>query len=87
MWFNSPTEIPTRVLTRMPDRFRQPQCTEWSDANRAGDAADCFLEGPCFDLAGRLYVVDIPHGRIFRIDAGQDWSLVAEYPGWLEGSA
>lgn len=28
---------------------------------------DSFLEGPSFDRAGNLYVVDIPYGRVFRI--------------------
>jgi len=84
MWFAPPKELPTRVLTRMPDRFRRLERTEWADANRAGEPVDCFLEGPCYDAQGRLYVVDIPYGRIFRIEA-EDWTLVAEYPGWPNG--
>jgi len=46
-----------------------------------------FLEGPFFDRAGNLYVTDIPHGRIFRIDAVGRWTLVAEYDGWPNGTA
>ena len=80
----APKEIPTRVLTRMPDRFRRLERTEWADANRSGEPVDCFLEGPCYDAKGRLHVVDIPYGRIFRIE-GDDWTLVAEYPGWPNG--
>ncbi len=53
----------------MPDRFRRLERTEWADANRAGEPVDCFLEGPCYDAQGRLHVVDIPYGRIFRIEA------------------
>jgi hypothetical protein len=34
---------------------------------------------------GRLHVVDIPYGRIFRIEESLDWTLVAEYPGWSNG--
>ena len=68
----------------MPDRFRRMQRGEWADANRAGAPVDSFLEGPCFDAAGRLHVVDIPYGRIFRID-GDDWTLIAEYDGWPNG--
>ena len=45
---------------------------------------DCFLEGPCFDAQGRLLVVDIPYGRIFRID-GDQWEQIAEYSGWPNG--
>jgi gluconolactonase len=84
MWFSPPQEIRARVLTRVPDRFRRMVPSEWSDANRAGLPVDCFLEGPCYDAQGRLYVVDIPYGRIFRID-GDAWEVVAEYPGWPNG--
>ena len=84
MWFSPPTEIPARLLTRMPDHLRRPERTEWADANRAGTPVDCFLEGPCFDPAGRLYVVDIPFGRIFRIEDGH-WTQITEYPGWPNG--
>ena len=85
MWFSPPKEIPARVMTRMPDHFRRMEPSEWSDANRAGMPVDCFLEGPCYDAQGRLHVVDIPYGRIFRIEADLDWTLVAEYPGWPNG--
>ena len=47
-------------------------------------AVDCFLEGPCFDAAGRLLVVDIPNGRIFRIE-DTTWTQLAEYDGWPNG--
>jgi gluconolactonase len=85
MWFAAPQEIPTRVLTRVPDHLRRLERTEWADANRAGDPVDCFLEGPCYDGQGRLHVVDIPNGRILRIEANLDWTVVAEYPGWPNG--
>ncbi len=86
MWFDPPRPLASRVLARMPDRLRRPARSEWADANRAGAPVDGFLEGPCFDAAGRLHVVDIPYGRIFRID-GDDWTLVAEYDGWPNGLA
>ena len=84
MWFAPPQELPTRVLTRMPEHLRRMQRTEWADANRAGQPVDCFLEGPCFDAAGRLLVVDIPYGRIFRIE-GDTWTPLAELDGWPNG--
>ena len=84
MWFAPPQELPTRVLTRMPERFRRLQRSEWADANRAGQPVDSFLEGPCFDAAGGLLVVDIPYGRIFRID-GDTWTPIAELDGWPNG--
>ncbi len=84
MWFAPPKDLPTRILTRMPPAHRRLERTEWADANRAGQPVDCFLEGPCFDVAGRLHVVDIPFGRVFRID-GDAWTPLAEYDGWPNG--
>ncbi len=52
-----------RELTRLPQALRRPQPSEWRTANRPGHTVDSFLEGPCFDAAGKPYVVDIPHGR------------------------
>ena len=62
-----------------------PGASAWADANRGGAIADSFLEGPVFDDEGNLYVTDIPFGRIFRIDAAGDWTLVAEYDGEPNG--
>ena len=56
--------IEARVLTRVPDSFRRKQRTEWSDANKPGHEVDSFIEGPTFDRAGNLYIVDIAFGRI-----------------------
>ena len=85
MYFPPPQLIQARVATTVPAHFRRaPERSEWADANRAGVPVDCFLEGPCFDAQGRLLVVDIPYGRIFRID-GEYWEQIAEYPGWPNG--
>lgn len=84
MWFAPPRELGTRLMTRLPDRFRTPRRNDWTVANLSGATAEAVLEGPCFDDRGRLYVVDIPFGRIFRIE-GTTWTLVAEYEGWPNG--
>lgn len=81
-----PRLIETRVFSAMPDKFRRKGvATEWTDANRPGLPTDCFIEGPSFDAAGYLYIVDIPFGRIFRIAPDGEWALVAEYDGWPNG--
>jgi gluconolactonase len=49
--------------------------------------ADSFLEGPCFDAQGHLYVTDIPHGRLFRITPDLQWHCVLESDGWPNGLA
>lgn len=90
MWnlsFTPPQIIDATILTRLPDKFRNTARTDWGDANKPGQVVDSFLEGPSFDRDGNLWVVDIPHGRIFRIDAALNWSIAAEYDGWPNGSA
>lgn len=90
MWnlsFKPPEIIEATVLTRLPDAFRKPVKTEWSQANKPGQLLDSFLEGPSFDRAGNLWVTDIPNGRIFRIDTSLNWTLAAQYDGWPNGSA
>ena len=81
-----PRLIETKAFSAMPDQFRRKGVvTSWADANRQGQPADCFIEGPSFDADGNLYVVDIPFGRIFRIAPDGQWSLAAEYEGWPNG--
>jgi gluconolactonase len=87
MYLDSPPRlIETEVFSAMPDQLRRRGArTAWADANRSGEPADCFIEGPSFDAQGHLYVVDIPFGRIFRIAPDGSWSLVIEYDGWPNG--
>lgn len=73
------------TFTRLPDALRRREPSEWGRANRGGAIIDSFLEGPVFDAEGRLYVCDIPWGRIFRIDAAGSWTLVTEYGGEPNG--
>jgi gluconolactonase len=90
MWnlsFTTPEVIEARVLTRLPDAFRTKRRTAWADANKPGHEVDSFLEGPTFDREGHLFVTDIPHGRIFRISPSLEWTLVAQYDGWPNGTA
>lgn len=84
-FFPPPRRVETAVFARLPDRFRRPRPTAWADANRAGREIDSFLEGPAFDRQGRLYVTDIPFGRVFRVSPEGEWEQVAEYDGWPNG--
>jgi gluconolactonase len=74
-----------RAFTSLPAKFRKKRRTAWSDPNRQGAPVDCFLEGPSFDRKGNLWCVDIPFGRIFRIDPRGEWELAARYDGWPNG--
>ena len=77
--------IEVETFTSLPGRFRRKQRTPWSDPNRQGAELDSFLEGPSFDRDGNLWCVDIPFGRIFRIDPRGDWELAVQYDGWPNG--
>jgi hypothetical protein len=81
----APQVLELETFTTMPDRFRRREPSAWASANRGGQPTDSFLEGPVFDGDGNLYVSDIPFGRIFRIDAAGEWTLVAEYDGEPNG--
>lgn len=80
-----PQVVDLQPFSRLPDRFRARQHSDWSRANRGGQPTDSFLEGPVVDDHGNLYVTDIPFGRIFRIDMAGEWTLVAEYDGEPNG--
>lgn len=85
MLFAPPEIIRAETFTRLPDRFRALERSEWADANRGGSPVDSFLEGPSFGRDGTLYVVDIPFGRVFAISPSGDWRLAAQYEGWPNG--
>lgn len=86
-WFAEPRRLRAEVYSRLPDHFRVRTASAWADANKGGEPIDSFLEGPAFDRAGNLHLVDIPHGRIFRVAPSGDWLLVAQYDGWPNGLA
>ena len=83
--FEAPEVIETEVFARVPDRLRVRDRASWMSRNRHGDFIDSFLEGPGFDRAGNLYVVDLAHGRIFRITPAGGFSVAAEYDGRPNG--
>lgn len=82
--FAPPPEITAEVLTRLPEKLRRAgKPADWA----YGREVHSFLEGPVFDREGNLYLVDIPHGRVFRISPAGEWELMAEYDGWPNGLA
>jgi len=90
MWnmsFTPPAIIEATELSRLPDPLRLPRASAWAAANKPGHVVDSFLEGPVFDALGRIYVTDIPHGRILCLDGGGDWHVVAHTGGWPNGLA
>src|SRR3990167_7108344 len=87
-FFEPPRLIEADVFAAVPARLRKGGSpSSWIDANHPGSKLDCFLEGPAFDRAGNLYMVDIPYGRILRMSPKGEFDVAAEYDGWTNGIA
>jgi gluconolactonase len=87
-FFEPPALIRAEVFASVPDAIhRKGGPSSWIDANHPGSRLDCFLEGPAFDRAGNLYMVDIPYGRILRMAPGGTFEVAAQYDGWPNGLA
>ncbi len=83
--YNAPPELPVRVFARVPDALRmRGEKSAWAFGKDHSELHS-FLEGPSFDRAGNLYVVDIPYGRILRISPAGEFTQVARYDGWPNG--
>jgi gluconolactonase len=85
--FAPPVRIETKVFARLPDHLRMKNRRSGWSFGKGHDHLHSFLEGPAFDRAGNLYVVDIPYGRILRVSPASEWSVVCEYDGWPNGLA
>ena len=79
-------EVEATLWSALPERLRRSgRRSAWADANRVGEPADSFLEGPCFDAQDHLVLVDIPFDCILRVSPAGEWQVVAEYDGWPNG--
>ncbi len=86
--FEHTHEVEAQPFARLPDAYRGVSKNHaWVALNRRGAPTHSFLEAPVFDEEGRLYIVDIPNGRIFRITPSAEFELVAEYDGDPNGLA
>ncbi|MBW8754917.1 MAG: SMP-30/gluconolactonase/LRE family protein [Sphingomonadales bacterium] len=84
--FAAPPAVTAEVFAEVPEKYRKRGArSEWVDIQFAGAETPSFLEGPCFDAAGDLWVTDIPWGRLFRITPSGDVSLELEYAGHPNG--
>lgn len=84
--FTPPLVIETEVFARLPDKYRKAgEPSAWLTAQLRGAPMHSLLEGPAFDRAGTLYVVDIPFGRVFKVSEAGEFDLVAEYDGEPNG--
>jgi len=84
--YAAPPVLQTTVFARIPEKMRiLGRSNRWIDVQRGGAPTGCFLEGPSFDRAGNLYVVDVAWGRIFRIALDGRVELFTEYDGEPNG--
>lgn len=80
-----PPTIKAELHVRIPDEIR---CIGKDSEWRGGSAQQfqhIFLEGPVADQEGNLYVVDIPYGRILRIDSDKNVSVSCTWDGEPNG--
>ena len=83
-----PRELAAVLAARLPEALHhQGEPTDWVRVTRPGQHLHSFLEGPCLDSEGHLWLVDVPYGRIFRVSPGGDWTLAHAYPGEPHGLA
>jgi gluconolactonase len=86
MFFKPPQDVSTTVFARLPDELRTAgPDNEWVRGQPGGMPATSLLEGPSFDRNGHLWCVDLPNGRILRVDAFGNFNVMAEYDGWPNG--
>jgi gluconolactonase len=84
--FAPPPAITAEVFAEVPEKYHKRGIhSAWVDIQFPGQDIPSFLEGPCFDAAGNLWVVDIPWGRLFRISPEGAVSLEMEYNGHPNG--
>jgi gluconolactonase len=86
--FAPPEVIKTEVFAEVPLRLRkQGTPPERLAAGKSATPAGCFLEGPAFDRAGNLWVVDLAFGRILFFNKEGACEVFSEYDGEPNGIA
>ena len=81
-----PASVEAEVFAVIPEALGYgDRKSDWASVQVHGNATPTFLEGPCFDAAGDLWVTDIPWGRVLRIAQDGAVSVGAEYDGYPNG--
>jgi gluconolactonase len=79
--------IETEVFAQLPARLCKSGTPPERLAAGKSTTMGSFLEGPSFDRAGNLYVVDLAWGRIFKVSPKGEFDVVIEYDGEPNGLA
>jgi len=81
-----PPVIKAEIYVKIPDDCRCKEESEWR-GGFAGRYQDIFIEGPTADAEGNLYITDIPHGQILKIDPKKNVTRCVKYDGEPNGMA
>lgn len=74
--------VTAELWSRLPNHFHyKGEPNDWVKMTRPGQNLHSFLEGPCFDDHGNIWLVDVPYGRIFRVNQDGRWHLHKTYDG------
>lgn len=90
MWnkgLSLPAFVQAECVSAMPAALRGSLSSAWGKANFPHADIDSFIEGPVFDRAGNLYLVDIPNSNVLRVTPKFEWDIVANTGGWPNGLA
>lgn len=78
----SPRILRAEVITRLPPAFHMRGVpSEWARITRPEQDLHSFLEGPCLDEQGAIWVVDVPYGRLLRVAPDGTWTVNLTYEG------
>lgn len=84
-YLDPPVRLKATVRFSLPAEWVAPRRSDWADSHLGGRLLGSFLEGPCFERQGTLLLVDVPFGRIFRIDEYGRAEIFTSYEGWPNG--
>ncbi|MEQ8707725.1 MAG: SMP-30/gluconolactonase/LRE family protein [Rhodospirillales bacterium] len=78
----APIRLDAEIWSLLPDDLHwSGPMNSWVNAARPGQTLHSFLEGPCFTADGRLWLTDVPFGRLFSISPDGVWRLEARTAG------
>ncbi|NYT25690.1 SMP-30/gluconolactonase/LRE family protein [Alcaligenaceae bacterium] len=84
--YAAPPRKKMELFASVPAQFhRKGINSTWVNVQLHGASTPAFLEGPAFDAAGNLWVVDIPWGRLFMVKPDGNMDCKLEYDGEPNG--
>lgn len=84
-FYAPPQDIHARTWVNLPAELGWSKRTNPRVEKFVGKPTHSFLEGPSFDAAGNLYVVNFAFGQIVRISPGGKPEIAYEYEGAPNG--